>query len=484
MKMKILTRATWAILLGGLLVLGACSKDNDDDEDVVSKETQDRNQFAMNLMTDLYLWNDHAKSMVNSLNLSVKKEEDPVKFFGKMVYPDDLWSFMTDDMDRLIAQINNESTSYGYYLGLYKFNNSNAWYGVVWYVYPGTPADKAGLTRGDIIMKMNGGDITADNYLGLVTSSSVQIELGEVSGSSISPSGITKQMTSVKMYQDPVVYHNTIDAGTKKIGYLMYTNFVMASHDTLQKVFQEFKANNVDDIILDLRYNGGGTTLTAELICDILAPENIVTGKNNVMVIDKYNQNFKESVTYFSQQLKYTSNNQTVTEPVTVNMNLPRVFILTSEDTASSSELVIAGLRPYMEVILIGDTTYGKCYGGPLIDREYYEYLYSIKAPNLENWGAYFMMFKSTNKNNEDYSSGFNPNSNNKISDLHLVAPYGSLEDPLIARAMEIITGVRPTRSIGHSDVLENSLQPVQNKLPKTTGFDGMIDMKVLENIR
>ena len=484
MKKEILKRFGAAALAAALLFLGACSKNNgtgpDPDPGVVSKETQARNQAALNLMGNIYLWNEHAISMMNTLKLNVKKEEDPVKLFGKMVHPDDQWSFMTDDMETLIGQVNNESKSYGYYLAIYRFGNTSSLYAVVWYVYPGTPAAKAGLTRGDIIMKINGGDITENNYMDLVSSSSVKIELGTVSGNNIAPSGITKEMVSNTDYKDPVVFHDTIESGEKTIGYLMYTDFVIASHEKLLDVFQEFKENEADEIILDLRYNGGGTTLTAELICNILAPESVVKGSKNIMTINQYNTEIGSSITYFGTQ--YKVGDKDVTIPV--NMNLDRIFILASENTASSSELVIAGLKPYIDVILIGEKTLGKCYGGPLVTQEYYEYLFDTRAPELKNWGAYMMMFRSTNKNNDNYANGFSPLSENEVEDLYLVAPYGSTDDPLIARALEIITGTRSTRSIGKFHAIEEQLTPLPSPLPRTTGFNGMIDVNALETLR
>ncbi|MCD4709781.1 MAG: hypothetical protein K8R52_02970, partial [Bacteroidales bacterium] len=127
-----------------------------------------------------------------------------------------------------------------------------------------------------------------------------------------------------------------------------------------------------------------------------------------------------------------------------LNLNLPTVYFLTTEGTASASESLMAGLYPYMSVVQIGTTTYGKCYASITVD--------DWKEPKRHNWAMQPIVIKYSNAAGfTDFIDGIEPD--HQIEDNLLYAkPFGSLEDPLLARALEEITGVSPLQ--------KKSLQP------------------------
>jgi C-terminal processing protease CtpA/Prc len=245
-------------------------------------------------------------------------------------------------------------------------------------------------------------------------------------------------MTAVQMYEDPILKDTIIEKGSNKIGYFCFTAFQTKSEADMLNVFSDFKNKNVTDVILDLRYNGGGYSSTAKILVSILAPYSVVKNKG-IYLTEKWNSAYTQY---------YTSNkvdlNDYFLDTLPVNMNLNRIYILTSGNTASASESTILGLRPYMDVTLVGDTTHGKYYGGFLLSLPDY-YGSSVPSSDLtgvSDWGMYLMVYQFTNKNNESYSGGIPPTVLAAEDDFDL-KPMGDVSDPLLGKALELITGER-----------------------------------------
>jgi carboxyl-terminal processing protease len=222
---------------------------------------------------------------------------------------------------------------------------------LVQYVEPNAPAENAGLRRGDELLKINGftisqlmgGTITLPNGQGVTRTFEVSRN-----GSTTSFTATGAFVTPAIVLKDAVV---TSPAG-KRVGYMVYQAF--ESDAVLQRTIARLKAANVSEFVLDLRYNGGGSTAEAGRLATLLAG-NTRTGVSSscLGVFARYSYNDRYSGRNFSQPF----NTQLGSAPFE---NLSRLFVITSEETASASEMVINGLRPYMQVVTIGETTFGK----------------------------------------------------------------------------------------------------------------------------
>jgi C-terminal processing protease CtpA/Prc len=398
----------------------------------INEDTLKVNKFIVDVFEDVYLW-------VNDIDMETSKKtyntyKNPYDFFKKLRYRDDKWSGITDNIEELSNSFEGVETSYGYNLLIsYAYENSPVAVGIIKFVYRDSPADKAGLKRGDILVSMNGNDITDKNYMQLVYSSSISVSRGYYDGNQFIPYKESIKMTAVKQYHNPVVKDTIIVKGAHKIGYLCYSDFLEKSETELIEVFQNFKNQGVSDVVLDLRYNPGGAVRTSVVLSSILAPASAVRNKD-VFQIQIWNAAYTQYWKSKGNDMK-----ERFTDTLPVNMDLSRLFVLTSDNSASASEATIIALEPYMDVIRIGAKTSGKFCGGGLISPEKI-YKDSKYYSAIKNWGMYIMYFRYTNKDETYYKEGLEPDVEAKENYLNLY-PLGDEGDPLLGRAIAQITG-------------------------------------------
>jgi len=438
-----------ALLL--ISVLGSCKKDTDA---TIDAKTLKVNTFIATTMQFFYLWED---KMIPSVFNNYKHEPDPMLYFDKLLYKEkDKWSFITDDYSGLMASLSGQETTYGYSLVLYYLTkNPNTYVAVVRFVYKKSPAAKAGLKRGDIIFKINGSTITDNNYRQLVYSNTIDITLGieedSESGTTIVANGEPVRIIADKIYLDPIVKDTIIEYKEKKIGYLLYTQYInnpvnpnvlSPALNDLCNVLKKFDAQNIDELVLDLRYNPGGHVEAARYLCSALAPAAAVSAEKT-LITKEWNKPMTEY---------WTSRPNT---PASIfvdkfdkslvgngNLNLKRLYILTGKGTASASELTITGLKPYMEdIILIGDTTVGKYVASMTVQPE--DWTTWQNDREINNWAVQPIVYKYVNADEESFENGFPPN--HRVPDNPRdPAPLGDINERLLAKALEIITGEAP----------------------------------------
>ncbi|MEJ7683158.1 MAG: S41 family peptidase [Segetibacter sp.] len=179
---------------------------------------------------------------------------------------------------------------------------------------------------------------------------------------------LLSNLSKTSFISNSVLYNSVIDAGGKKVGYFVFKQFFGApSRAELNTVFSNFKSQGIDELIVDLRYNPGGSTATQDALADLIAP---ASANNQTMYKYVYNQSLqqgdfpllKHKAGYENESFSEANNTQNFEN--TGGLNLSRVFFIVSgSSTASASELLINNLKPYMDVKLIGDTTYGKPVG-------------------------------------------------------------------------------------------------------------------------
>jgi len=395
--------------------------------------TQKVNLFIQSAMQDVYLWYKELP------DIDIRYEFDPKAYFNKLLYVDDHWSYITDDLASFENSLQGIEKSYGYSLAFGKFKNTGTVFALVEFVYPNTPASRAGLKRGDIIIGMNNGDITVDNYRDLLNSESTSITLGVFTDTGVT-NGDTISMTAEQLNLDPVVLKKVIDYDGHKIGYLFYAQYIDKYNPSLDDAFQYFKDQQITDLVIDLRYNPGGYTSAAQHLCSSVAPLSAVNSNSTLVTFqwnDKYETYYQQHKDMYGDQLEipFASN-------VPVKLGLDHLYILTGSGTASASELTITGLKPYMDVTTVGDTTYGKYTASITITPEdWYKDKGSSYYNDFKNWGLQPIVIRYANSQGvTDFKDGFAPdilvddNISNGI-------PLGDMNEPLLKSAIENITG-------------------------------------------
>lgn len=347
-------------------------------------------------------------------------------------------------------------------------------------VYADSPAARAGLKRGMMIHTLNGRPLTLENvddsYFKLLAPDGV-LDV-QVAGEEIGEGQVVNKfdvnLTSQWMSVNPVLKSgvNETYAG-HRIGYLNYASFDAGFDLELFEVFKEFRSKQVTDVILDLRYNGGGHTVSADLISTCIAGKAV---KDKVFMKLRYN---KERMAKF--RLEYVEEPFSVKEYSNLKasladgfLNLKRVYCLVGAATASASELVINALRGIdLEVILIGEPTTGKNVGMEYTDFEVGAHTYRVVPITFQSYNA---------KNFGAYENGFQPefvmdetNPFKEEGRFYVYRPFGSNEEPLYAKAIELITGTNPLSKARSAQLL--ALPKVSRVLPVPVrpGFGGML---------
>lgn len=317
-------------------------------------------------------------------------------------------------------------------------------YGVV----PGTSAATAGLRRGMFISSVDGQTPTQSNYLilqeKLYYGTSVKLTPNEVvwdsSGKFQSLDPLPEVTVSASTYIDPAIYKAAVsDVGGKKVAYLLYMGFEMEDDPALIAAFDEFKRQKATELILDLRSNGGGSVRSSTVLGTLIAGSRY---KDVVYARLTYNadRTARKEEGFYKIGSEAVPDGQGTYPPIAAALNsalaLDRIFVLCTESTASSSELVINGLRGLdIGVNLIGTQTNGKNVGMEgYSDREIGGVSYTFMPITFYSENA---------KGFRDYSEGFVPDV--VFEDKYFPGDFGTTDDPLYSRAARWIrTGQKP----------------------------------------
>lgn len=395
--------------------------------DVSPNPNLEINGWIHDQMKTYYLWTDQMTPKA-STDLTLSPDE---YFESLLVKPGELdrFSWIEKSATELINSLQGRNVVLGVRTSAFFTNASqqNVAYAIS-YVLKGSPAEKAGLKRGDFITKVNNVALTPENYATALAPESLQLTLGTWNEATreIVPNDRVISVTKTEVQTNPIQFSTVVERENKKIGYLVYLQFLSAFDNGLREVFADFKAKGVNELVLDLRYNGGGAISSAVTLSSLIVKN---LSENNIMYKDQWN---KEITDYFVQRNganffnRYFKN-----EPDNLG-SLQRVYVLTSRSTASASELVINSLKPYMEVIVIGDNTAGKNVGSITIQDENKRW----------EWGLQPIVLKTLNAlGQSDYGTvnGFTPNIVQKDNVLPF-QPFASENETLFRLALEHIT--------------------------------------------
>lgn len=394
------------------------------------------NHWIYDQMKLWYYWEDKLPS-------NPEYHLSPDSFFNSLLYsfdtgqrPDgDRFSWIQNNVDDLTSSLSGETVTLGMEYRIASSASLNRTFGTVLYTLPGSPADIAGLKRGDIFTKINGEDITSSNYRTLLSGKEEKkFTIAQFNTASNTLDSIaTAAATPLRFQEDPVHFYTVRTIGEKKIAYLVYHQFYPSTNGTtdkkfdkkLESVFDDFRKQQVNELILDLRYNSGGYVSSAIHLASLIGRS--VTDKN-IFSIKEYNPEItkvlkkKYGAGYFEDHFSRKEQN--------IGSLIDRVYILTSRRTASASELLINGLTPYMPVKVVGETTLGKNVGSVTISDN----------KKRTKWGLQPIVSKSFNSlKMSEYTSGFQPDY--PATEELWIYPYGDERDPLLQAALSAITG-------------------------------------------
>lgn len=393
------------------------------------------NEFIQVNMDYYYFWNDLVPD-------NIPGDTRPQDYFDSMLDAGDEFSYMTNDYQALLNNLNGNPRSTGISPTFSKFNNSDRVFVVVEFVYAGTPADAAGFKRGDIIMRIDGEEMNEDNYQDLYyADGNPEYTLGayDEESNSISETDSVVAVSKEMLQTDPVIETRVFEQEGVKTGYIYYARFINGEDDrfieSVDNALADFASQGISELIIDLRYNPGGTITAAKNIGNSLAPEGNINAED-IFVSFKYNDELQAELEENEGPDSPNLNVRFSSDPT--NLNLDRVFFLTTSSSASASELLINGLSPYMDVVTIGTPTFGKFYGSFVLTGQ------NSRPPN--SYAIVPVVLKYANALGvTDFRDGLEVD--HEVQDRILDGvPLGDPSDPLLAKALELITGQPPAK--------------------------------------
>ncbi len=343
------------IIASAVLVSNCGSYDSDDENEIDigagtvsngatldggSCELSDMRAWVSNSMNDYYLFSDQ----VPTVNLNDYAEIETL-IRDLRVAPFDRFSYIDDAQSS--SAFFNEGKLFGFGFRLARTSQDDVQFTLI---NPGSPIASHDVRRGDFVRDING--VSLD----VITNEQVTEFFG--TGDEVKTLTLTIQRGTAETFDvdvtkaifdlQTVLETEVVVEGNQRVGYLHFLSFLETSNAELDDAINYLAGENINELVLDLRYNGGGRISVAGKLAAQIGGS-LVQG-----------QPFAQ----FQYNAKYSANNQTYTHPTQTNtLDLNRVFVLTTDDTCSASEMVINGLRPFVEVITVGSTSCGKPYG-------------------------------------------------------------------------------------------------------------------------
>ena len=408
-------------------------------------------QFIWESLNELYLWqaevddlSDNIKPVGSSAyNQLISTNQEPEAFFESLKHPDDRHSRITSNFEDLENSIKGIDASNGVEFILFPSGTGNGVLGVVTHILKNSDAFSKDIKRGDVFMGVNGELLSFSNFYGLLYGDQISYTLNMANkvGSVFSLNGKNIDLTKEDNFQtNPIQVNKVIQMGGKKIAYLMYTQFSQGFDQELNSVFSEFKSDGVDELILDLRYNRGGLTKTA------LYLSGMITGQFTGQIFSQKIWNKKVTDYYESIDRTDWMKDLFVSEmddkTVINSLNLNRVYIITSSNSASASEMLINGLSPFINVIQLGEATYGKNVGGLAVVYDYIDNTNRTINPD-HSYAISPITFRVANSEGfSDYANGLKPSDGFELTeDVLNMGVLGDSNEPLLALALNDIIG-------------------------------------------
>ena len=471
--MNTMKKIFFPFFLFGLLL----SCNNDDDTPDAPPEEPDQevqqpvelqseiNEFVWKGMNYWYFWqadqdlltdtkDDDQDDFYTFLNSYSESEA----LFNDLVYQPgtvDDFSWYIPDVEEQLNSFRGISTSYG--IGfpsslIRPSSEANDIVIYIAYVDKDSPADSAGFKRGDVIHRVDGERMTTANASiinKIFSQETISLGLANIDENGlVIPKGDEISITAEVITSNPVHFSDVLEMNGKSIGYLVYNGFNAPFNGELNEVFGTFKAANIDELVLDLRYNGGGSVLSSAHLASMINGN--IAAEQDAFARLQYNpkRNVDNGIIFpfFNEVFLFDKNTSEFIGEEAANRltTVDRLYVLVSNATASASEMIINGLRPYMPVKLIGERTVGKNEGSitvvdapasggddPYIDLD-------NRNPN-HTVGMQPIVFQVFNSRNEsDYTFGFEPDILVEEADfVNDIRPFGDSNEALLNAALK-----------------------------------------------
>ncbi len=396
------------LFISTALIFGSCKPK--EDEKTLEESARDE---LYELMASWYLWNDKMPE------INVGEYANPYELLEAVRYTQyDRWSFVAD-YDEFMAEMSGSFVGHGFRAALDPDNNVR-----VITVYSGSDMYAKGVRRGWIIKQINGTDLAPifiandyEAYSALLGDASAGVTNTFLFGK---PDGTEMTLTTAKasFTVNTVLDYDTLHLSTGITGYLAFDAFLSVSSSELESAFSFFETWNVNNIIVDLRYNGGGYLDVAQLLSSYIIG-NAYTSQTWIKMC--YNSTIA------------TAENQTFGFTTTSHpLYLTNAVFITTDNTASASEVVISSLKPYIDVKLVGSTTHGKPTGMDLFQYQY-KFVFApvtFEYKNSQDYGAFYDGIPVDVEAADDYTRDF-----------------GDRKESSIAAAIALIEGTASSKS-------------------------------------
>lgn len=395
------------------VVLLSCEKDPPPDEPGSNEAI---NRWTLEQMQQYYYWNDKIRQTNDY-------QQGPDLFFKSLLFQDDHYSSILQTLNS-DTYGNTLTNTFGF--DMVQLQTTDKTIQLVTQVVPLSEGDLIGLKRGDSISQINNEFIDNSNLKSLLHRSLLlpAIQLKRNDGKIFNlPSSYISQ---------PVIYTAKLISSAPTVGYIFLSHFDFSGAYSLLEAVQNFKSQQVQELVVDLRYNPGGQVAFAAFCALLLAD----IKENDIFAKYQGNKNLKNRADSFAAALQGQPDGYSfmATEILKQGLHLKRIYMLTGPNTASASEMLINGLRPYIQVIQIGDKTYGKDMASTTISTP--EEIHGTERA----WHLIPMIYKIYNKMGQgDYSNGITPST--KIDEFAFLplTPLGDTRDPLIREVLQTI---------------------------------------------
>ena len=471
------------LLLVSLTFFTSCEKS----DNYMASENDEIHLFIWRAMNNYYLWQQNVPDLsdtrftnIGQLYAEYSNFSSPRDLFESLRYQPgviDRFSWIVDDYVALENSFQGINLSNGMEFGLVRYaSDATKVFGYVRYVISGSDAAAQNIARGMLFTEVDGVQLTESNYRDLLfdDNTNYTISLAEFNDGNPVTISTSINLSKTQLQENPVAIVKTIDEGSNKIGYLLYNQFSSSFDGELNAAFANFQSENITDLIIDLRYNGGGSVTTASYLGAM------VTGQFNGQLYSKEQWNSKvmnaldASVfeNNFTNQIINKDQNQNIIlqEPIN-SLNLNRVYFITSGSSASASELVMNSLSSYIDVSSVGKKTIGKVQGSvTLYDSDNYTRTGENLASN-HTWALQPLVLEIKNKDNSNEPNGIEPTVVFP-EDYNNLGVLGERSEPLLDRTILLITsggrsGINKSNTFLNLEEISDSkaINPMKNNM-------------------